>query len=136
MFFKMCVCTIFKVFIEFGTTLLLLFVFCFFFGHKACGILAPREPVETPPAPAPRWRQNLTCCAAGEAPSQDAEHRSPCCTVDPCPSIHPACNGLHPLTHTPPRPHPSPLGTHKPFLCGSVSVSQISSFVLHFRFHV
>ena len=32
--------TLFKVFIEFVTVLLLLFMFCFF-GHEACVILAP-----------------------------------------------------------------------------------------------
>ena len=42
--------TIFKVFIECVTVLLLLFMLCFF-GHKACGILAPRPGIKpTPPA--------------------------------------------------------------------------------------
>ena len=42
-------CTIFKVFIEFVTILLLLYVFCF--GHEACGILALRPGIKpTPPA--------------------------------------------------------------------------------------
>ena len=40
----MCVCTIFKVFIEFAT---ILFPLTFwFFGHKACGILAPGPEME------------------------------------------------------------------------------------------
>ena len=34
-------CTIFKVFIEFVTILLLLFFIFWFFNHEACGILAP-----------------------------------------------------------------------------------------------
>ena len=42
--------TIFKVFIECVTVLLLLFMLCFF-GHKACGILAP-QPGSKPALPA------------------------------------------------------------------------------------
>ena len=41
--------SIFKLFIEFVTVLLLLFGFGFF-GHEACGILAPQPGIElTPP---------------------------------------------------------------------------------------
>ena len=49
-FLKMCVCvcvcvwTIFKVFTEFAT-ILFPFMFCYF-GHKACGILAPGSEME------------------------------------------------------------------------------------------
>ena len=38
--------TIFKGFVEFTTILLLLFMFCFFWGHKACGILTPQPGVD------------------------------------------------------------------------------------------
>ena len=40
--------TTFKVFLEFVTILLLLFMF-YFFGHEACRILAPQSGIE--PAP-------------------------------------------------------------------------------------
>ena len=40
--------TIFKVFIEFVTILLLFYVF-WFFGREACGILAPRPGIEATP---------------------------------------------------------------------------------------
>ena len=40
--------TIFKVFIEFVTMLLVFFKF-WFFGHKACGILGPQPGIETAP---------------------------------------------------------------------------------------
>ena len=43
--------TIFKVFIEFLTILLLCFFMFWFFGREACGILVPRPGIEpTPPA--------------------------------------------------------------------------------------
>ena len=43
--------TFFKVFIEFVTTLLLFYVFGFFFGPQACEIPAPRPGIKpTPPA--------------------------------------------------------------------------------------
>ena len=41
--------TIFKVFIEF-VTILLLFYVLFFFGPEACGILAPRPGIEPTPS--------------------------------------------------------------------------------------
>ena len=59
LFFLMC--TIFKVFIECVTILLLLFMFCFF-GHKACGIFAP-QPGSKPALPA----------LEGEAPPPDRQ---------------------------------------------------------------
>ena len=43
--------TIFEVFVEFVTTLLL-FLF-WLFGHKACGILVPQPGIEPPP---PDWK--------------------------------------------------------------------------------
>ena len=53
-----CVCvlrlffmwTIFKDFFEFLTMLLLIFMgFCLFFGHNACGVLAPQSGIDTYP---------------------------------------------------------------------------------------
>ena len=41
--------TIFKVFIEFVTILLLFYVLFFFFGHEVCGILAPQPGIEPSP---------------------------------------------------------------------------------------
>ena len=41
--------TILKVFIEFVTILLLLYVFFWFVGHEACGILAPQPGIEPGP---------------------------------------------------------------------------------------
>ena len=43
--------TIFKVFIEFVTILLLFYAFAGFFGHEACGIPAPQPRIKhVPPA--------------------------------------------------------------------------------------
>ena len=43
--FEFLMWTIFKVFVEFVTTLLLFYGFGFFsFGHKSCGLLAPPRP--------------------------------------------------------------------------------------------
>ena len=47
-------CTIFKVFIEFVTILLLFFMF-WFFGREACGILAPDQGLNPQPL---HWKVN------------------------------------------------------------------------------
>ena len=44
---------IFKVFIEFVTTLLLFYIVAFF-GCKACGVLAPKPGIESAHTPSPR----------------------------------------------------------------------------------
>ena len=56
--------TIFKVFIEFATILLLFYIF-WFFGHKACGILAPRPGME--PAPPALEGEALTTGPPGKS---------------------------------------------------------------------
>ena len=53
--------TIFKVFIEFVTILLLFW----FYGHKACGILAPQPGIE--PAPAALEGEVLTTGSPGKS---------------------------------------------------------------------
>ena len=58
--------TIFKVFIEFVTILLLFYVFFWFFGHEACGILAPRPGIE--PAPPALEGEVLTTGPPGKSP--------------------------------------------------------------------
>ena len=60
---------IFKVFIEFVTILLLVYVFMvffFFFGQEACGILAPRARIE--PAPPALESEILTPGPPGKSP--------------------------------------------------------------------
>ena len=54
--------------------------------------------------------------------------------------IHSTCNSLHlptPNFQSIPLPPPLPLGNHKSvlYICQSVSVSQVCSYVLYFRFH-
>ena len=56
-----------KVFIEFATTLLLFYGF-WFWGHEACGILAPRPGIKPPP-PALEG-QVLTTGPSGKSPDQ------------------------------------------------------------------
>ena len=55
--------TIFKVFIEFVTILLVLF---WFFGHEACGIIAPRPGIE--PAPSALEGEVLITGPPGKSP--------------------------------------------------------------------
>ena len=55
--------------------------------------------------------------------------------------IHSRCNSLHLLTtksQSIPLPHPLPLGNHKSdvYVCESVTLLQIGSFVPYFRFHI
>ena len=52
-FFKILICTIFKVLIEFVATLLLLSMFCsffFFFGHESCVILTLQSGLKLTPS--------------------------------------------------------------------------------------
>ena len=58
--------TIFKVFIEFVAALLLFFYVFWFFGHEACGILAPRPGME--PTPPCIGRQSLNHWTPREVP--------------------------------------------------------------------
>ena len=130
-----------KVFIEFGT-ILLLFMF-WFFGHKACGVLPPRPGIE--PTPPRTGRQSLNHWTAREVPNN--------CSFFFCILfiflyskfllviyfIHVGVYMSIPISQfIPPPPPPatplSPLGVHTfvLYICVSISALQTSSSVPFF----